>query len=242
MNNAGMPAGWNTAPATAQNSAMIPGAGPAPANQPSALIPIHSTGAYSQSAAPVSYGGQGFQAAPNMGGSMPNGHSGGLRLEGLNVGPGSLFPVGTGSQPGPNAPSGPPMSGAPANYGNAPNQSQGMMAPGAAQNGMGVNMGNVTSPGSSSMLNGSMYATPASVLPAQEWMNQMNAAKAAAAVQGSGAGNNAPGVSAPWPAARPAAPTGLDAYDRQRQQLDQQYNNTLQQMNRQFPSSTQAKY
>ncbi len=242
MNNAGMPAGWTTAPATAQNNSMIPGANPASANQPNGLVPIHSTGAFSQPAAPVSYGGQGVSATPNIGGSAPNGQSGGLRLEGLNVGPGSLFPVGMGSQPGPNAAPGAPMPGAPANYGSVPNQGQGMVAPGTAQNGMGVNMGNVTSPGSSSMLNGSMYATPASVLPAQEWMNQMNAAKAAAAGQGSGAGNNAPGVSAPWPAARPAAPTGLDAYDRQRQQLDQQYNSTLQQMNRQFPSSTQAKY
>jgi hypothetical protein len=36
--------------------------------------------------------------------------------------------------------------------------------------------------------------------------------------------------------------SGLEAYDRQRQQMDNQYNNTLQQMNRQFPSSAEAKY
>ena len=106
-------------------------------------------------------------------------------------------------------------------------------------------MGNLASPGTGSMVNGAMYSQPASVLPAQEWMNQMNASRAAAAGQGStgqGAGPAVPGVSAPWPAARQMQASGLEAYDRQRQQMENQYNNTLQQMNRQFPSSTEAQY
>lgn len=278
MGNVSMPAGWNTAPMAAQNGANAPG--PGSASPSNGLVPIHSTGAFSQPASPVSYGNQAAPGAPNAG-TPSNGQIGGLRLEGLNFGPGSLFPVGMSEPSASSAPAGSAAPGAAANYGTAPGNgmmapaagapgSSPMMGPGAA-NGTGMNspapgvgaglmngfqgaanqaqgtaadirMGNVASAGSNSMVNGAMYAAPTSVLPAQEWMNQMNAAKAAAAGQGTGVANNAPGVSAPWPAARPAAPTGLDAYDRQREQMDQQYNNTLQQMNRQFPSSTQAKY
>ena len=266
MGNAAMPAGWNMAPMAAQNGMHVPGPTSTAASQPGGLVPIHSTGAFSQPASQVSYGNQ---SAPGMSqANVPSGgQTGGLRLEGLNVGPGSLFPVGMTQQPEPNT-VGASVPGAAANYGIP---GQGMSGPGAVPPGMGMNgvapgpgasgtingypgaasgatgtagdvrMGNIGSPGSSSMVNGAMYSAPTSVLPAQEWMNQMNAAKSAAG-QAAGAANNAPGVSAPWPAARPAAPTGLEAYDRQRQQMEQQYNNALQQMNRSFPSSTQAKY
>lgn len=280
MANGSMPAGWNTAPMSAPSGVSISGPGSAVGSQPNGLVPIYSTGAFPQSASPVSYGNQVASGAPNAA-TPSNGQIGGLRLEGLNVGPGSLFPVGMAGPSTSSASTGSAAPGAAANYGTVPGNgmmapvtgapgSSPMMGPGAATGagmngpapGMGagqmngfqgaanqapgtaadIRMGNVASAGSNSMVNGAMYAAPTSVLPAQEWMNQMNAAKAAAAGQVAGAVNNVPGVSAPWPAARPAAPTGLDAYDRQREQMDQQYNSTLQQMNRQFPSSTQAKY
>lgn len=244
----GMPAGWNTAPMNTNNG--LNSGGP---------VAIHSTGAFASPAATqVSYGIQSGQGVPATGQAQGS-RNGGLRLEGLNVGPGSLFPIGMSD---PSAGQGPASTGVPA--GGVP--AGGMMGPGAMTPGMGptssvngtpgmngqtpgtaadVRMGNLASPGTGSMVNGAMYSQPASVLPAQEWMNQMNASRAAAAGQGStgqGAGPAVPGVSAPWPAARQMQASGLEAYDRQRQQMENQYNNTLQQMNRQFPSSTEAKY
>lgn len=273
---AGMPAGWNTAPMNTNNGSNPGGAAGIPAGgiaansvvpngmgaaNPGAasstsngLLPIHSSGAFSSPAATqISYGIPNGQSVPAAG--QTQGRTGGLRLEGLNVGPGSLFPIGmsdpsTGQAP---AAAGVPASGVPAGGMMGPGAMTPGMGPSSAVNGMpGVNgqpagaaadvrMGNLASPGTGSMVNGAMYSQPASVLPAQEWMNQMNASRAAAAGQGN-AVPAAPGVSAPWPAVRPMQASGLEAYDRQRQQMESQYNNTLQQMNRQFPSSTEAKY
>ncbi len=225
------------------------------ANSQGGLVPIHSTGAYSSPAAtPISYGMPNVQSAPAAVQGQ-GGRAGGLRLEGLNVGPGSLFPVGMGEPTTGQAPSanGMPANGVPAGGMMGPGSMMPNMGPSSAINGMpgtngqtpgtaaDVRMGNLASPGTGSMVNGAMYGQPTSVLPAQEWMNQMNAAKAAAAGQGSAA-QAPPGVSAPWPAARQMQASGLEAFERQRQQLDNQYNNTLQQMNRQFPSSAEAKY
>ena len=90
-------------------------------------------------------------------------------------------------------------------------------------------MGNISSPGSGSMINGAMYAQPDSTLPS------------AGVVSGGGINttSNLPG----WPGTRPAQANALESYERQRQQLDDEYNRTLEQLDRNNPtSSSRAQY
>jgi hypothetical protein len=165
-----------------------------------------------------------------------------MPLDGLNVGPGALFPVGQ------------------------QNNQQ------TAQQTGSLRMGNIASPGSNSIINGAMYGQPVSTLPSQEWMtqqqqqiqqlrsqgqmpnqngesysNQMNSGTAndQAFLNSQNSGTNSannqygntqygnagtmnstrPGVQSP-----PANP--LTTYENQLRQLDNQYNNTLQQLDR----------
>ena len=160
-----------------------------------------------------------------------------MNLEGLNVGPGSLFPIGQ-----PNAAQGQMQQTAPANGGfNGSSLGEGSLK-----------MGNVSSPGANSMINGTMYPAAQSHLPSQQWMSQQQEQLALQSRQngtassnpgiGSAASNSNPNATA-WPAMRPPQVNPLESYERQRQQLDNEYNKTLQQMDRQGqPSVPRAQY
>ena len=148
-----------------------------------------------------------------------------LQLEGLNAGPGALFPIGQ-----------PPMSG---------------VQPSVGPQDGSVRMGNVSAPGTNSVINGAMYGQPVSTLPSQEWMmqqqqqiQQLQQQQPQYAGQGHSypgpngidpAGSqygNANATTAPRPGV-PAQPTNpLASYENQLRQLDNQYNSTLQQMDR----------
>ena len=157
---------------------------------------------------------------PVMNASQP------IYLDGLNAGPGTMFPIGQ----SPDQRSNTPQPGA-ANSNPLPNP--------APQ----INMNNVSSPGTNSLLNGALYAQPDSSLPAQEWANQQQQQLRAQQLQSqlwqnqqrqgsSGAPVSAPinpSGPAPFPS-RPAPINPLEAYERQRLQLDTEYNKTLQQM------------
>lgn len=266
MPTASMPSGVNGVPAAAVATPAANGVVTG-VNVPAGPVPIRSTGAFQQpDPNSASYGQPaGFPMAPGMSGSgmglAPSGGNSGLRLEGLNIGPGSLFPV---SAPGTQGQAAPGQGMQPAAGSMTPDAGFGMPMPGSPVNSTAnPNMGTISSPGSGSLINGAMYSQPSSVLPAQEWANTMNAlnvrangvagavgpsTSAAQVSQFNGnsvpqaAAGNQGSLTAPWPAARPATSNGLEAYERQRQQLDDQYNKTLQQMNRNFPSATQAKY
>ncbi|MCA9008740.1 MAG: tetratricopeptide repeat protein [Planctomycetaceae bacterium] len=153
-----------------------------------------------------------------------------IQLDGLNAGPGALFPIGQG----------------------------------AGTQGGQVNMGNVSSPGSNSVINGAMYGQPLSTLPSQEWMMQQQQQiqqlraqpqQLSQTAQGyPGQNYNNQGYSSPPPAGslqpngqyampntgatttapRPGVQTQpvnpLSSYENQLRQLDTQYNNTLQQL------------
>lgn len=157
-------------------------------------------------------------------------NSGPIQLEGLNAGPGALFPIG---------------------------QSAG------TQGGQ-VNLGNVSSPGSNSVINGAMYGQPLSTLPSQEWLMQQQQqiqqlraqpqqlSQTAQGNPGQSYNNQGysspPSAGSPQPngqyttsntgtattAPRPGVPTQpvspLSSYENQLRQLDTQYNNTLQQL------------
>ncbi len=163
----------------------------------------------------------------------------GMYLDALNVGPGSLFPMypdnagmnATGTPAA--APGNLPQNAWPGNSSNPPatnganSQSgspQANMNPNAANAGNGQNnvlrMGNISSPGSGSMINGAMFGQPNSNVPANSMMT-------------GGGANNLPG----WPGARAAQPNPLESYERQRQQLDDEYNRTLEQLDRNNPAS-----
>lgn|GEM_PF-443350 len=184
-----------------------------------------------------------------------------LQLEGLNAGPGALFPIGqypnssgNGMNPSPQGslnsqepaanpyaaaqyPGGqPPMSGARSNVG--------------PQDGT-VQMGNVSAPGSNSVINGAMYGQPVSTLPSQEWMMQQQQqiqqlqqqqprngssgysypGSNGSDSQGSQFGNSS-STTAPRPGVQPQPTNPLASYENQLRQLDNQYNSTLQQMDR----------
>ena len=156
-----------------------------------------------------------------------------MNLEGLNVGPGSLFPIGQ-----PAAAQGQPQQVPPANGGFI----------GLSLGDGSLKMGNVSSPGANSMINGTMYPAAQSQLPSQEWMNQQQEQLALQARQNGTASSN-PGTGVPnsnvtaWPAMRPPQVNPLESYERQRQQLDNEYNKTLQQMDRQGqPGIPRAQY
>ena len=178
--------------------------------------------------------------AANMTG-QPNSHLAGqyqntgqyssqVQFEGLNVGPGSLFPIGQGSD---------------------------------AQGGQ-LRMGNVSPPGTNSVINGAMYGQPLSTLPSQEWMMQQQSqqlgtqpqqfsqngqghsdqnyySQGYSNTQYSGNPQNSDrsgmpienvGTSAPRPGNQPQPTSPLSSYENQLRQLDNQYNNTLKQLDR----------
>jgi hypothetical protein len=175
-----------------------------------------------------------------------------MYLDGLNVGPGALFPVypnnsGMNSNGMPSGnPNGSSQLGSP--NGSSPNSAPMMngsspqpgMQPGANMNpgasnangnppNAGLRMGNISSPGSGSIINGAMYSQPDSTLPS------------AGVVSGGGINttSNLPG----WPGSRPVQANALESYERQRQQLDDEYNRTLEQLDRNSPtSSSRAQY
>lgn len=186
----------------------------------------------------------GQPANSNMSGRNNSGTSPtGMYLDGLNVGPGSLFPV---------YPTSPGANGSVAANGNLQGSGQSMMNNGqsaqpgmpssgnnsAGANGMGANgaagngglrMGNISSPGTGSMINGAMYSQPDSTLPSAGVMNG----------GGINSTSNLPG----WPGSRPTVTNPLESYERQRQQLDDEYNRTLEQLDRNSPtSSSRAQY
>lgn len=153
-----------------------------------------------------------------------------MYLDGLNVGPGALFPIGQGAP-------GQIQNGQMQNGTTTTNQF------GAAQPDVNaVRMGNISSPGSNSMPNGISFGHPMSSLPAQDWMIQQQQQQQARQLQNSS--QPSPGTAAPaWPSARPAQTNALESYERQRQQLDNDYNNALQQMDRQNPANvSRAQY
>lgn len=243
----------NTAFPGATNSASVSAPQPAGLNSlPARVVPIHSSGAFQPpQSGSVSYGRPlGFNSQSttasyqtpnpptngNVASAAPNSPPP-VYLEGLNAGPGSIFPVSS-SAPQPVQPSSSATSGAGAT---------------------GLNMNNIVSPGTNSMVNGAMYEQTGSALPSQDWGNQQQQQLRAQQLQsqrwqeqqsmgrqpvspspqdsaswGTGSYGANPGA---WPASRPAAVNPLEAYEKQRQQLDSEYNRTLQQMDRQNPSA-----
>lgn len=196
----------------------------------SGAIAVRPSGSFQPPAQGVSYGQPiGFNQSPGAGqqNSALGQNNSQAQLEGLNVGPGALFPIGQGI---------------------------------SEQNGT-LRMANVSAPGSNSMINGAMYGQPVSTLPPQEWtlqqqqqIQQQYSQSPQSNQNGQGnrqgyspppySGSNAanpqfgelngdsrtamvprPGVQAP-----PANP--LATYENQLRQLDNQYNNTLQQLDR----------
>lgn len=177
--------------------------------------------------------------AANLNGNTSRSAPQGMYLDALNVGPGSLFPMypdnaglnatgtpaaATGNSPQ-NTWQGSPANQPATNGANQPSGSpQANMNSNAANNGNGQNnaprMGNISSPGSGSMINGAMFGQPNSNVPANSMMT-------------GGGANNLPG----WPGARAAQPNPLESYERQRQQLDDEYNRTLEQLDRNNPTS-----
>lgn len=147
-----------------------------------------------------------------------------MPVDALNVGPGALFPI---SPPG-IAPAGPSTTTLPA------------AGPAGAVRGPAdnsVRMGTVSSPGSNALINGSLYGQPTTQLPAEEALRQAQE-QFRLRQQNSGALNSASGTpgAAAWPAARPQPVNPLESYDRQRQQLDNEYNRALQQLDYQNPA------
>lgn len=219
---------------------------------PNRVVPIHSSGAFqAPQTGSISYGQpMGFNAPSAMashqvphpsvnGSAAPTAHSGSppVYLEGLNAGPGAIFPV----------------------SGSAPLGQQGSPSANSGTVASGLSMNNISSPGTNSMVNGAMYEQPGSALPSQDWGNQQQQQLRAQQLQsqrwqeqqsmgrrpvsqppqdsaswGTGSYGASPGA---WPASRPAAVNPLEAYEKQRQQLDSEYNRTLQQLDRQNPST-----
>ena len=216
---------------------------------PAKVVPIHSSGTFqAPQNGSVSYGqpmgfnaptaAAAFQApAASANGASAQVNASGspaVYLEGLNAGPGAIFPV-----------SGPiPAGGAFAN---------------PAGRSANLNMDNVSSPGTNSMVNGAMYQQPESALPSQDWANQQQQQLRSQQLQsqrwqeqqsmgrqpvtmppqnspswGTGSSGAPPG-SGPGP--RPTLVNPLEAYEKQRQQLDSEYNRTLRQLDRQSPSA-----
>ena len=247
-NNAANPAFSGTTNSAAVSAPQPSGLNPLPAK----VVPIHSSGAFqTPQNGSVSYGQPlGFNApaatasyqtpdnsANRTAVSTASIGSAPVYLEGLNAGPGAIFPV-SGSAPQTVQPSPSATSNAGAT---------------------GVNMNNISSPGTNSMVNGAMYEQTGSALPSQDWGNQQQQQLRAQQFQsqrwqeqqsmgrrpvspppqdsaswGTGSYGANPGA---WPASRPPAVNPLEAYEKQRQQLDSEYNRTLQQLDRQNPSA-----
>ena len=198
-----------------------------PGNGPATSINSNSSG--SASHLPMSSGSVSTPNSPYQSSPPVTHASQPIYLDGLNAGPGTMFPIG---QPSALQTAGGLTNGA--NNNPAVNQTP------------QINMNNVSSPGTNSMLNGAFYAQPDSSLPAQEWANQQQQQLRAQQLQSQQWQNQQrqgmpsappsapmnPSGPAPFPA-RPAPINPLEAYERQRQQLDSEYNKTLQQMDRQ---------
>jgi len=225
------------------------------------IVPVHASGSFSHpSAAPVSYGqplgfangspqamnsageyadsmsqpGQRLQnpgassgfngqtgQVPQNSGSNPAGSYGQISPEGLNVGLGTPFPVG---QPSGFNPAGGGFS------------AQGQAMPG---NSVPLHTGNISSPGSYSMTNGISYGQPGSGAQGQVQQSLPSAGgmNPGLAPQGSQYPTGNSGSATAWPPAQPSLPMNpLDTYDRQRQQLENQFNATLQQLDRNNPN------
>jgi hypothetical protein len=145
--------------------------------------------------------------------------SAGLRLEGLNVGPGTLFPVGH------NPPSAAPAASMPVTTPTSspvtwyPGSSAGLEASAHAGTPGGISL--PTAPGGNCVLNGAGFSAPVSSTPAHEWMLQQQAAQRAAAEQAGSAARSANN----WPAASNASVDPMAAYALERQKLEAQYYN-----------------
>jgi hypothetical protein len=240
----------NAASSVTMNSTPVAAPQPLGVNPlPAKVVPIHSSGTFQvPQNGSVSYGqpmgfnaptaAAAFQApaAATNGASAPVNSNGSpaVYLEGLNAGPGAIFPV---SAPG-------PASGAFAN---------------PAGRTANINMSNVSSPGTNSLVNGAMYQQPESALPSQDWANQQQQQLRSQQLQsqrwqeqqsmGRQPVTMPPQNSPSWGTGSSGAPTGsrpgtsptsvnpLEAYEKQRQQLDSEYNRTLQQLDRQSPSA-----
>lgn len=214
----GQPLGWNN---------QYP---PMPGNTPSAEMMQHRTMQASHSTGMQNtYGaqgtmnpGNGYSAGHVAPGPMPHGgmvqqssavppaHA--AMLEGVNAGPGGLFPVGQSPE---------------------------------------INMNPIAGPGAYSGVNGRYYGHPQSVLSAQDhsdpqarllraqqqqsdqWTGKNNGftPNHPAAVPGM-TGNSPRASVSPWPPESGAPANSLESYERQRQQLNQEYNRALQQFDR----------
>jgi hypothetical protein len=226
------------------------------------IVPVHSSGSFSHgSAAPVSYGqplgfangspgtmnsaGQYADSMPQQGqrmqnpgapsgfngqmgqvpqnsGTNPAGSFGQISPEGLNVGLGTPFPLG---QP---AGLNPASGGSPA------------AGQGTSGNSIEFHHGTISSPGSYSMANGVSYGQPGTGAPGQGHQTMPSSGAGmnpGMAPQGSQNPSGNPGTATAWPPAQSSQPMNpLEEYDRQRQQLDDQYNATLQQLDRNNPN------
>lgn len=179
-----------------------------------------------------------------------------LPLAGLNAGPGALFPIGQyPNSAGGNANAAPGGSTNQANpnafgqYLNGQPPMSGLQLGSAVPTGQ-VNMGNVSAPGTNSMINGAMYGQPVSSLPSQEWMMQQQQQIQQLQQQqgnpnhgytypGTNGSNqqtaqfgNTNGTTAPRPGTQAPQVNPLATYENQLRELDNQYNSTLQQMDR----------
>jgi Flp pilus assembly protein TadD len=173
------------------------------------------------SGASAGFNGQ-MEQVPQNAGANPNGSYGQISPEGLNVGLGTPFPLG---QPAGFNPAG----------GGSPAAGQG--TPG---NSIQFHHGSISSPGSYSMANGVSYGQPGAGTPGQGQQSTPSAGAGmnpGMAPQGSQNPSENPGSATAWPPAQPTQPMNpLEVYDRQRQQLDDQYNATLQQLDRNNPN------
>lgn len=202
-------------------------------------------------AAPASYSGS--PGAPAAGWPSPTGTPGvqsampsnSMPLDGLNVGPGALFPIRTADASGESLTAGGfnPASATGSAIENAANQ-HGGAGPGSLNGGAmpawpnqaglspatappGVQLSTVSGPGTNSLVNGAMYAQPASTLPSYDWALQQQAVQQSANGQTPGVQNQLPARQLP-PMTNP-----LDVYERERQRLDEQYHNAMKSVNQQ---------
>ncbi len=196
-----------------------------------------AAGANSNSYAPNASGSAtGNNIAPQARSSQP------LYLEGLNAGPGAMFPIGSPGSQLPISSNG--------NTGPNGNPTPGNSATGNPGN-TNLNMNNISLPGSNSMINGGFYEQTHSALPSQEWANQQQQQLRTQQLQSQqwqqrdGQILPAPansggsfGTGSSTSASRPAPVNPLTAYELQRQQLDSEYNKTLQQLDRQNTSGS----
>ena len=264
------PGNWN--PPAAGNMANSQPLSSTPPNGAAVIgrvVPVHSSGAFqAPPVAGVSYGqplgfglppGQipvnpisatngspnGVLLSPGMQGFPAGNSAPQVQLEGLNVGPGALFPIGQPVQSGGlsgMSTNGTGFNGAYADGSAMTPVQQGTRGGVSAGDGR-LQMGNVSAPGTNSLINGTMYTQPTVTLPAQEWairQQQLQQTQSRFAPNNNATTGVAPGA---WPAAQPPQSNPLVGYERQLQQIDSQYNTALQQMDgRSQPNVPTAQY